>query len=110
MVDSAGDGSLIALIADQDTATGMLLTGIGHVDYRKNTNYLIVDDSALLESWWRLYGWSCVFFPSSTLRRPPPAETTQQQIEDAFREYTSRDDVAVVLINQSVSAARKGTD
>ncbi|KAK2079350.1 hypothetical protein QBZ16_003041 [Prototheca wickerhamii] len=54
----------------------MLLTGIGHVDYRKNTNYLIVDD-----------------------------KTTQQQIEDAFREYTSRDDVAVVLINQSIASS-----
>lgn len=45
MVDAGSEGSLIALIADQDTATGLLLTGIGNVDYRKNTNYLIVDDS-----------------------------------------------------------------
>lgn len=40
------EGSLIALICEQDTATGLLLTGIGNVDYRKNTNFLIVDESA----------------------------------------------------------------
>lgn len=46
MADQATpEGSLIALIADQDTATGLLLTGIGHVDYRKNSNFLIVDES-----------------------------------------------------------------
>ncbi|KAL6777587.1 ATPVF1 [Auxenochlorella protothecoides x Auxenochlorella symbiontica] len=75
MADQATpEGSLIALIADQDTATGLLLTGIGHVDYRKNSNFLIVDE-----------------------------KTPQGKIEDAFREFTTRDDVAVVLINQSVA-------
>jgi V-type H+-transporting ATPase subunit F len=39
------EGSLLALIVDQDTATGLLLTGVGHSDLRKRTNYLIVDES-----------------------------------------------------------------
>lgn len=46
MATGAGqDGKLLALICDQDTATGLLLTGIGHIDYKKDTNFLIVDDS-----------------------------------------------------------------
>ena len=39
------EGSLLAMIVDQDTATGMLLTGMGHSDLRKRTNFLIVDES-----------------------------------------------------------------
>lgn len=42
---STAEGSLLALICDEDTATGLLLTGVGHVDYRKQSNFLIVDDS-----------------------------------------------------------------
>ena len=37
------EGGLIAVIADEDTITGFLLAGVGHVDLRKNTNYLVVD-------------------------------------------------------------------
>lgn len=33
------------MIVDQDTATGMLLTGVGHVDLRRRSNFVIVDDS-----------------------------------------------------------------
>lgn len=42
---SSAEGSLLALICDEDTATGLLLTGVGHVDFRKQSNFLIVDDS-----------------------------------------------------------------
>ena len=35
----------MALICDEDTATGLLLTGVGHVDFKKQSNYLIVDES-----------------------------------------------------------------
>lgn len=44
---SRDEGGLLAMIVDQDTATGMLLTGIGHVDIRRRSNFLIVDDSEL---------------------------------------------------------------
>jgi hypothetical protein len=37
--------ALIAIIADEDTVTGFLLAGVGNVDLRKKTNYLIVDNS-----------------------------------------------------------------
>ena len=45
---SSATGGLVAMIVDEDTATGMLLTGIGHTDLKKNTNFLIVNDSASL--------------------------------------------------------------
>ena len=41
------EGGLLAMIVDQDTATGMLLTGVGHIDIRRQSNFLIVDDSEL---------------------------------------------------------------
>jgi hypothetical protein len=41
----ASSSQLVAMIVDEDTATGMLLTGIGHSDMKKTTNFLIVTDS-----------------------------------------------------------------
>uniref|UniRef100_A0A0D9W214 DUF4220 domain-containing protein n=1 Tax=Leersia perrieri TaxID=77586 RepID=A0A0D9W214_9ORYZ len=66
--------ALIAIIADEDTVTGFLLAGVGNVDLRKKTNYLIVDN-----------------------------KTTVKQIEDAFKEFTTREDIAIVLISQYVA-------
>ncbi|GER29728.1 guanylate-binding family protein [Striga asiatica] len=66
--------ALIAMIADEDTITGFLLAGVGNVDLRRKTNYLIVD-----------------------------SKTTVKQIEDAFKEFTTREDIAVVLISQFVA-------
>lgn len=31
------------------------------------------------------------------------SETTVKQIEDAFKEFTTRDDIAIVLVSQYVS-------
>ena len=66
-----GKGALISVIGDEDTVTGFLLAGVGEVDVRRRTNYLVVRD-----------------------------KTTTKQIEEAFKEMTSREDVAVVLISQ----------
>ncbi|GAY55774.1 hypothetical protein CUMW_166730 [Citrus unshiu] len=62
------------MIADEDTVVGFLLAGVGNVDLRRKTNYLIVD-----------------------------SKTTIKQIEDAFKEFTSREDIAIVLISQYVA-------
>ena len=70
-----GEG-LVAMIVDEDTATGMLLTGIGHVDIRKTTNFLIVTE-----------------------------KTTIVDIEESFRNFSSRDDVSVILITQSIASS-----
>ncbi|XP_050363445.1 V-type proton ATPase subunit F [Argentina anserina] len=66
--------ALIAMIADEDTVTGFLLAGVGNVDLRRKTNYLIVD-----------------------------SKTTVKQIEDAFKEFTTKDEIAIVLISQYVA-------
>ncbi|MED6110875.1 hypothetical protein PIB30_047022 [Stylosanthes scabra] len=75
--------ALIAMIADEngkgyknyeDTVVGFLLAGVGNVDIRRKTNYLIVD-----------------------------SKTTVKQIEDAFKEFTTREDIAIVLISQYVA-------
>ncbi|CAB4312544.1 unnamed protein product [Prunus armeniaca] len=67
--------ALIAMIADEDTVTGFLLAGVGNVDLRRKTNYLIVD-----------------------------SKTTVKAIEDAFKEFTTKEDIAVVLISQYVTS------
>ncbi|KAJ4719659.1 V-type proton ATPase subunit F [Melia azedarach] len=66
--------ALIAMIADEDTVTGFLLAGVGNVDLRRKTNYLIVD-----------------------------SKTPVKAIEDAFKEFTTKEDVAIVLISQYVA-------
>ena len=70
---NADDGSLIAVIADEDTVTGFLLAGVGHVDERQRSNYVIVSD-----------------------------KTSEGEIAEAFKDFTTREDIAVVLITQVV--------
>ena len=74
---SGQSSGLIGLIADADTAAGLLLCGIGHQDIKKNTNFLIVTE------------------------KPP---TSLAEIEDKFRSLTNRDDISVVLITQSIAS------
>eukprot|EP00798_Chlamydomonas_sp_ICE-L_P004904 gene4904-34671_t len=71
---SASDGSLVALIADEDTCTGFLLAGVGNIDMRKKSNFLVVD-----------------------------SKTSTKAIETAFKEFTAREDVSIVLISQTVA-------
>lgn len=68
------EGSLLAIIGDEDTVTGFLLAGVGNVDLRKKTNFLVVNE-----------------------------KTAVKKIEDSFKEYTNRDDIAIVLINQFIA-------
>uniref|UniRef100_A0A2P2KHU9 Uncharacterized protein MANES_07G050600 n=1 Tax=Rhizophora mucronata TaxID=61149 RepID=A0A2P2KHU9_RHIMU len=70
------NSALIAMIADEDTVVGFLLAGVGNVDLRRKTNYLIVD-----------------------------SKTTIKQIEEAFKEFTTREDIAIVLISQYLQQA-----
>lgn len=68
------EGSLIALIGDEDTVTGFLLAGAGHKDFRQNSNFLIVD-----------------------------SKTTTKEIETTFLNFSQRDDVAIIVIAQNVA-------
>ena len=58
------EGSYLAVMGDEDTITGFLLAGVGNVDLRKKTNFLIVNESERLQ----LYG---VLLPN--LARPTAA-------------------------------------
>eukprot|EP00668_Euglena_longa_P028754 GGOE01036075.1.p1 GENE.GGOE01036075.1~~GGOE01036075.1.p1 ORF type:complete len:125 (-),score=19.08 GGOE01036075.1:203-577(-) len=70
-----GEERLIAIIGDEDTVTGFLLGGIGDLDPRKNaTNFLMVDKTTPLTT-----------------------------IEASFKSFTTRNDIAIILINQSIA-------
>lgn len=67
--------TLIATIGDEDTITGLLLAGTGHVTPSSKKNFVVVD-----------------------------SKTPVADIQKAFDEFTSeRDDIAIVLINQHVA-------
>jgi V-type H+-transporting ATPase subunit F len=70
----SGQEGLLSIIGDEDTVTGFLLAGIGDIDQKKNANFLIVDKN-----------------------------TTHSEVEDAFKRFTSRQDIAIVLIAQNVA-------
>ncbi|KAK2000111.1 V-type proton ATPase subunit F [Colletotrichum falcatum] len=70
------DRQFLAVIGDEDSVTGLLLAGIGHVstgaDQQKN--FLVVD-----------------------------GKTDTSAIESAFESFTTRKDIGIVLINQHVA-------
>ncbi|EFC45962.1 predicted protein [Naegleria gruberi] len=70
----AGTTALLGIIGDEETVTGFLLAGIGDNDPKHAENFLIVSQS-----------------------------TPQSQIEEAFKKFTSREDIAILLINQHVA-------
>ncbi|EST04693.1 ATPase, V1 complex, subunit F [Kalmanozyma brasiliensis GHG001] len=72
---SASDRTLIALIADEDSTTGLLLAGIGNVDEKGEKNFMIVDN-----------------------------KTSVSDIESTFNHFTTeRKDIAILLINQHLA-------
>merc|ERR1712070_205564 len=68
------EGTLVAMIADEDTVTGFLLAGIGDIDSGSGSNFTLVDP-----------------------------KTQQGEIELAFKNYTKRTDISVILINQWIA-------
>ncbi|XP_065194859.1 V-type proton ATPase subunit F-like [Sycon ciliatum] len=66
-------GRLLAVIGDEDTCTGFLLGGIGEINSKRQPNFFVVKK-----------------------------DTPVSEIEDAFRQFTTRDDVAIILINQHI--------
>ncbi|KAM0708770.1 hypothetical protein Q7P35_005423 [Cladosporium inversicolor] len=71
------DRQFLAVIGDEDSVTGILLAGVGHVTEAPDSqkNYLVVD-----------------------------AKTEQAAIEEAFDQFTrQRKDIAIVLINQHIA-------
>ncbi|KAM0718856.1 hypothetical protein Q7P37_005928 [Cladosporium fusiforme] len=71
------DRQFLAVIGDEDSVTGILLAGVGHVTEppESQKNYLVVD-----------------------------GKTDNKTIEEAFDQFTSqRKDIAIVLINQHIA-------
>mmetsp|Transcript_33806 Transcript_33806/g.37714 ORF Transcript_33806/g.37714 Transcript_33806/m.37714 type:complete len:117 (-) Transcript_33806:125-475(-) len=66
-------GKLVAVIGDEETVTGFLLAGIGHRT-AMGSNFLIVKQ-----------------------------DTPLQQVEEAFKSMSTRDDVGIILINQHIA-------
>ncbi|KAF8587284.1 vacuolar ATP synthase [Ramaria rubella] len=61
----AGNRTLIAVIGDEDSITGLLLAGIGHINEQQRKNFLVVD-----------------------------SKTQISTIESAFQEFVERKDIA----------------
>ncbi|KAK9459848.1 ATPase, V1 complex, subunit F [Lipomyces oligophaga] len=75
MAQTASNRSFIAVIGDEDTVTGLLLAGIGHLTEDKQKNFMVVDNKSSVDD-----------------------------IESAFDDFTStRKDIAVLLINQHIA-------
>ncbi|ODQ64359.1 vacuolar ATP synthase [Nadsonia fulvescens var. elongata DSM 6958] len=77
MSKTAKDRQFLAVIGDEDSVTGLLLAGIGHIEEsgEKKKNFSVVD-----------------------------TKTSNEDIEAAFIEYTeTRKDIAVLLINQHIA-------
>ncbi|KAK2022703.1 V-type ATPase [Colletotrichum caudatum] len=70
------DRQFLAVIGDEDSVTGLLLAGIGHVSTSadQEKNFLVVD-----------------------------SKTDTSTIESAFESFTTRKDIGIVLINQHVA-------
>ncbi|KAI0274785.1 ATPase, V1 complex, subunit F [Gloeopeniophorella convolvens] len=68
------DRNLLAVIGDEDTITGLLLAGIGQVTPDQKKNFFVVE-----------------------------AKTEAHVIEGVFGEFTKREDIAILLINQYVA-------
>ncbi|EME38242.1 hypothetical protein DOTSEDRAFT_75718 [Dothistroma septosporum NZE10] len=76
------DREFIAVIGDEDSVTGILLAGVGHVTEPPDSqkNYLVVD-----------------------------SKTEDSTIEGAFQQFTKdRKDIAIVLINQHIAERIRG--
>lgn len=107
-VKSRPDGYLIAIIGDEDTATGFLLAGVGDKEGTNGSNYFVVDPSTFGAS-------ACIrMYPHApelratrllTYVRHPIENTPVPAIEEAFKKFVEREDIAILLINQYVCFA-----
>ena len=75
--------------------TGFLLAGVGNVDLRRKSNFLVVTES---EMHYRLQYYTKKLCANVLCL----VETSVKTIEDAFKEFTNREDIAIVMINQYV--------
>lgn len=80
----------------QDTITGLLLAGTGHVSEKGKKNFLVVDSSQSGQLG-REHAAQSDCCPNS---KP---ETSTSTLEAAFNDFTERPDIAILLINQHIA-------
>ncbi|KAF7320026.1 V-type proton ATPase subunit F [Mycena kentingensis (nom. inval.)] len=80
MATAAKNRNLLAVIGDEDSITGLLLAGIGHINENHKKNFLVVD-----------------------------SKTQVSTIEAAFQDFIERKDIAILLINQHIAAKIRPT-
>ena len=70
-----------SVIGDEDTCTGFLLGGIGEMNKARSPNFLVVDKN-----------------------------TGVGEIDECFKSFLNREDIAIILINQvkSIIASKRG--
>lgn len=86
---AAAKGKVLAVIGDEDTVVGFLLGGVGELNK--------VSISEVLE----------IFIIDFQARKPNylivDKQTAVQEIEEAFKGFCARDDIAIILINQHIA-------
>ena len=65
---------LVGIVGDEPTVTGFLLTGIGERNRKGETNFFIVTK-----------------------------DTTNNQVEVAFKKLLERDDIGVIMVSQNIA-------
>ncbi|CAK9304370.1 unnamed protein product [Gordionus sp. m RMFG-2023] len=71
---AAAKSKLIAIIGDEDTCVGFLLGGIGEINKSRQTNFLVVNKN-----------------------------TAISELEENFKSFTAREDIAIILISQNIA-------
>lgn len=94
----------MALANLQDSITGLLLAGIGHIDNQQKKNFLIVDGSTCRTVSPEVLVIRNRLRVQEYIGLTPCAETQTTVIEAAFQDFTERKDIAILLINQHVSS------
>lgn len=90
-LSAAYKGKVFGIIGDEDTCVGFLLGGVGEINKNRHPNFMVVDKRKN-RPW--LFPWVIVHkFP----------DTTSGEIEDCFKRFVKRDDIAIILINQTVA-------
>ncbi|XP_018496060.1 V-type proton ATPase subunit F [Galendromus occidentalis] len=70
----ASRGKLISIIGDEETCVGFLMGGIGEMNKERQPNFKVVDK-----------------------------DTPVSEIEETFKTFVKRSDIAIILINQNVA-------
>ncbi|EFA02476.1 V-type proton ATPase subunit F [Tribolium castaneum] len=71
---------LMSVIGDEDTCVGFILSGIAETNKERETNVLVVDD-----------------------------DTDPATVEECFKRFIKRQDIAIILINQHVADMIRST-